>query len=452
MSAPDELLNTPPAVRKREIVGWAMYDFANSSYTTVVVSFIYSAFFVAYIVPPELAHLKNTFWAVTVAISTGLAIILAPLVGVLCDYSGRKKRYLAWCTWVSVLATGGLFFVDPGNIALGMAFLICSNTAWMLSESFIASFLTELANRDNMGRISGIGWGIGYIGGLLSLLMIIAIVTTSAADNLERYINQNQLAMIAIALFYGLGALPTFLFVKERALPRPGFEQADLPTLLRAARQRLGAMRSLIGDYPVLFRFFIAFMVFMAGVSVVVKFFGIYAQEEIGIAGTQLLIIGATLQIASMIGAIGFGFLEDSLGSKNTLLLSLLWWLCGLMGIYLLEPLQAITGLGTVSLFVIISFIAGSAMGATQSASRTVVGLLARPEDSALLFGLWGTFGRVAIILGMSFGPVSDAIGRHNALLVIMAYFVLGGLLLRRVPLNEAIAQGPAPEKVSSAV
>lgn len=449
MSSSHQSLSSVPAVRKREIVGWAMYDFANSSYTTVVVSFIYSAFFVAYIVPPELAHLKNTFWAASVAISTGLAIVLAPIIGVLCDYSGHKKRYLAWCTWVSVLATGGLFFVDPGNIALGMAFLICSNTAWMLSESFIASFLTELANRDNMGRISGIGWGIGYIGGLLSLVMIIAIVTTRAEDDLARYINQNQLAMIAIALFYGLGALPTFLFVKERAVPRPGFENANLAMLLRAAGARLSAMRGLIGNYPVLFRFFVAFMVYMAGVSVVVKFFGIYAQEEIGIAGAQLLLIGATLQIASMIGAVGFGFLEDSLGSKNTLLLSLLWWLFGLMGIYLLEPLQSLTGLGTISLFVVISFIAGSAMGATQSASRAVVGLLARPEDSALLFGLWGTFGRFAIIIGMTFGPISDAIGRHNALLIIMIYFILGGLLLQRVPLRQAIAQGPAPERTA---
>jgi len=449
MSSSDESLSPIQAVRKREIVSWAMYDFANSSYTTVVVSFIYSAFFVGYIVPPELAHLKNTFWAASVAISTGLAILLAPLIGVLCDYSGHKKRYLAWCTWVSVLATGGLFFVDPGNIALGMAFLICSNTAWMLSESFIASFLTELANRDNMGRISGIGWGIGYIGGLLSLVMIIAIITTRAEDNLALYIDQNQLAMVAIAVFYALGALPTFLFVKERSIPKPGFEHASLAMLLRAAGTRLKDMRNLISDYPVLFRFFIAFMVFMAGVSVVVKFFGIYAQEEIGIGGAQLLIIGATLQVASMIGAVGFGFLEDFLGSKNTLLLSLLWWLCGLLGIYFLEPLQNLTGLGTIPLFVVISFIAGSAMGATQGASRAVVGLLARPEDSALLFGLWGTFGRFAIIIGMTFGPISDAIGRHNALLVIMIYFIIGGLLLRRVPLTKAIAQGPAPERVS---
>lgn len=431
--------STKTPVRHREIFGWAMYDFANSSYTTVVVSFIYSAFFVSYIVPPELAHLKNTFWAASVAISTGLAIILAPLVGVICDYSGHKKRYLAWCTWISVLGTAGLFLVDPGNVWLGMAFLICSNTAWMISESFIASFLSDLATKENMGRISGIGWGIGYIGGLLSLLIIIFVVTESAESNLEAYISQNQLAMVVIALFYGLGALPTFIFVKERAEPRPGFEQASFGELLKAAGVRLIAMRNIIGEYPVLFRFFLAFMVYMAGVAVVVKFFGIYAQEEVGIRGTQLLIIGATLQIASMLGAIGFGFLEDRLGSKNTLLLSLGWWILGLAGIYYLDALVALTGLTLNTLFVSVAFIAGSAIGATQSASRAVVGLLAKPEDSALLFGLWGTFGRFAIIVGMTFGPISDVVGRQQALLVIMVYFVVGGLMLWRIPLSEAI-------------
>ena len=428
-----------PPVQKREIFGWAMYDFANSSYTTVVVSFIYSAFFVSYIVPPELAHMKNTFWAVSVAISTGLAIILAPLVGVLCDYSGHKKRYLAWCTWTSVFATGGLYFVDPGNVWLGMTFLIFSNTAWMLSESFIASFLTDLANKDNMGRISGIGWGIGYIGGLLSLLIIIVVVTETADSNLEAYIHQNQLAMVAVALFYGLGALPTFLFVRERAQPKPGFENASHRELLQAAGARLVAMKEIIKEYPVLFRFFIAFMVYMAGVAVVVKFFGIYAQEEVGIKGVQLLIIGATLQIASMIGAVGFGFVEDKLGSKNSLLLTIGWWLVGLLGIYYLTPLSLLTGLDLPTLFVVVAFVAGSAMGAIQSASRAVVGLLAKPEDSALLFGLWGTFGRFAIIVGMTFGPIADAVGRHQALLVIMVYFILGGILLARVPLRQAI-------------
>jgi UMF1 family MFS transporter len=142
-----------------------------------------------------------------------------------------------------------------------------------------------------------------------------------------------------------------------------------------------------------------------------------------------------------MIGAVGFGFIEDTFGSKNTLILTLGWWLVGLFGIYYLDVLVSLTDMTVSTLFVAVAFIAGSAMGATQSASRAVVGLLSKPQDSALLFGLWGTFGRFAIIVGMTFGPISDAIGRHQALLVIMVYFVLGGILLIRIPLSQAITE-----------
>ncbi|MEJ2045432.1 MAG: MFS transporter [Reinekea sp.] len=433
-------------VKKREIFGWAMYDFANSSYTTVVVSFIYSAFFVAYIVPPELAHLKNTFWSIAVSVSTALAIVLAPFVGVLCDYSGKKKKYLSWCTLLSVVGTGGLSFVNPGNVWLGITFLVLSNTAWMLSETFNASFLPELASKDNMGKISGIGWGIGYIGGLASLVLTLKVITTSYADAPELYIRQNQLAMIGMALFYGIGALPTFLLLRERAIPQTGFEDADFKVLLSAAAKRIAKMRIIIGEYPVLFRFFIAFMVFSAGISVIVKFFGIYASEEIGISGSLLIVVGAVLQISSMLGAISFGFIEDKLGSKNTILLSLLWWILGIIGIYFLEPIASIIHLTPQKAFVALAFIAGSAMGATQSASRALVGLLAKPKDMTLLFGLWGTFGRFAIILGMTFGPISDAIGRHTSLLVILMYFILGGILLAFVPIQKNHADTLSPK------
>jgi UMF1 family MFS transporter len=360
-------------------------------------------------------------------------------VGVLSDYSGKKKKYLAWCTLASVLVTSGLFFVNQGQVGLGLLFLIISITGWMLSESFIASFLPELATKKNMGKVSGIGWGIGYIGGLLSLLLMFRIITSSAELNQAAYINENQLAMIFIALFYALGALPTFLLVKERAVPRPGFADADLPTLLKADTGRILAMKSLVQEYPILFRFFMAFMVYSAGISVVVKFFGIYAQDEIGITGSSLVLIGATLQISSMIGAIGFGYLEDTLGSKGTILLSLAWWLLGIIGIYSLTPLAELFGLSQENMFTVLAFIAGSALGATQSASRALVGLLAKPKDSALLFGLWGTFGRFAIIIGMTFGPISDLLGRHTALLFIMVYFIIGGLMLMAVPIHKAL-------------
>ncbi|WP_196157964.1 MFS transporter [Reinekea sp. G2M2-21] len=428
-------------VKKREIFGWAMYDFANSSYTTVVVTFVYSAFFVSYIVPPELAHFKNTFWSIAVALSTALAIILAPLVGVLCDYSGKKKKYLAWCTMTSVGATLGLFLVNPGQVWIGLTLLVLSNTAWMLSESFIASFLTDLSDKSNMGKISGIGWGIGYIGGLLSLILMKFIITADAGENSSDFIDQNQLSMLIIALFYFLGALPTFLLVKERGVAREGFEKANFKTLLRAAFTRLSAMKQIIGEYPILFKFFLAFTAYSAGVAVVVKFFGIYTQQEVGITGGDYVLIGIILQVSAALGAVCFGFIEDKIGSKNTVLVSIMWWIVGILGIYFIKVLVSLSHLDIKLMYTIVSFIAGSALGATQSASRAIVGQLAKPQDSALLFGLWGTFGRFAIIIGMTFGPISDLLSRQTALLFILVYFIVGALMLLPIQINKGIQE-----------
>lgn len=431
----------PSRVKKREIVGWAMYDFANSSYTTVVITFIYSAFFVSAIVPEELAHLRNTFWAAAIAISTLISIVGAPLLGILCDLTGHKKRYLGYFTAASVLGTGGLYFVDPGNILLGMCFLILSNTAWMLSESFNASFLTDLASDKNMGKVSGFGWGIGYIGGLLSLILVSLILKSSANEYPDLYVHEHQTAMVLIALFYAVGALPMFLFVKERSKPKAGYESVSAQQLIKAAFDRCVAIKALIRQYPVLFRFFIAFLIYSAGISVVVKFLGIFAQEDVGITGTTLIFVGATLQISSMAGAIGFGVLEDRIGSKASILYSILLWISGIIAMYFLQPISSWLGTSTVNGFLIIAFIAGSAMGATQSSSRAMVGHLAKPEDSALLFGLWGTFARLSIVLAMLFGPVSDLVGRKNALLLILVYFVAGGLALIKVPVNTHVRE-----------
>jgi len=151
----DESIPTAP-VQKREIFGWAMYDFANSSYTTVVISFVYSAFFTAYIVP-ETSELQDTYWSIAIIISTVLAIILSPLVGAICDYSGGKKKYLIICTVVCSLATACLALAGVGDIWLAIGLIAISNAAFMLGESFVASFLPDLSNEDNMGCVSGLG-------------------------------------------------------------------------------------------------------------------------------------------------------------------------------------------------------------------------------------------------------------------------------------------------------
>ncbi|TXR53445.1 MFS transporter [Reinekea thalattae] len=434
-------LMAPEKTPKREIISWALYDFANSSYTTVVITFVYSAFFMSYIIPPELAHLKNSLWAATISLSTLISIFAAPYIGALCDITGRKKQYLGVCTLTSVISTALLYFVGPNDLALGMFLLVISNTAWMLSESFNASFLTDISNEKNIGSVSGFGWGIGYIGGLLSLILVFMIITASAENNIQQYIHQNQLAMLMIALFYGIAALPLFFVVKQTP-PTPLTKEGNKISssqLLLLAWQQIRQLKSLSRDKPSMFQFFLAFLVYTAGVAVVVKFMGIYATEEIGISGAELIIVGATLQVSSMIGAILFGLLDDKVGSKAAILYSIALWVLGVCAIYFLASLSYWTNISMSQLFIVICFIAGSALGATQSSSRAIVGRFASGQDSAFIFGLWGTFSRLAIILAMLFGPLSDLVGRQNSLLLILVYFLIGAFLLIKVPVNKAL-------------
>ncbi len=427
-------------VKKREIFGWAMYDFANSSYTTVVISLLYSSFFTAYVVPKD-SSLRDSYWAIAMIASTVLAIVLSPLVGAICDYGGHKKRWLGLATGICSLGTALLFVVDPGEVWLAIGLIAVSNCAFMIGEAFCASFLTDLATKKNMAVISGLGWGLGYFGGLLSLILVKLAIKADPESALAVYVAQNQLAMVLIGLFYAAAALPTFLLVKERAVPKPGFERASLATLFGAGLREMASSMQLVKSYPVLFRFFLAFMVYMAGLEVVIKFIGIYATNELSLKTGELIAMFLIIQLSAAAGALGFGYLEKALGAKRTVLFTLAWWVAGILGIYFLDALAGAFSAERRDVFFVISVIAGSGIGSIQSSSRAVVGMLAPPGRSAQTFGFWGMFMRIAIILGMLFGPVSDLVGRRSALLLVVGYFVLGALLLARVPIDEVAGE-----------
>ncbi|WP_026972527.1 MFS transporter [Aliagarivorans marinus] len=423
-------------VTRREVLGWALYDVANSSYTTVVISLVYSVFFVNFIVP-EGAVLRDSYWSLAIAISTVITLVISPLVGVLCDYSGNKKAYLLVCTLACSVFTALLFFVAPGQIWLGIALIVLSNVPWMMSEAFCGALLTDISNEKNISRLSGIGWGIGYLGGLLSIILVnFGIVTADPDSATASYVSQVQWAMVAIALYYVIFSLPTFLLVKDRYHPHPEFEKMSWKQLLALSTQRLRHYRSVIADAPQLFKFFIAFTVYSAGVAVIIKFVGIYAVDVVELSPAALTQLFILLQFSALGGAIAFGYLEAFIGPKNTVLATLLWWMAGVLGIYFLTPLSVLFSVSEQQLFFVIALVAGGGIGSTQSASRAVVGLLSPKGQSAAMFGFWGMFSRVATLLGMSFGLVSDAMGRQQGILLVLAFFIIGSLLLLRVPFD----------------
>lgn len=432
----------PLPVRRREIFGWAMFDFANSSYTTVVISVVYSAFFVGYIVPQDSAA-RDSYWSLAMILSTVLALVLSPLAGAICDYSGRKKRYLALTAVVCALGTAALALAGPGQIWLAIALLVVSNAAFMLSETFTGAFLPEISTPRTMGRISGLGWGIGYLGGLVSIIVAAQLVIRADPDtDLARFVAQNQLAMVVVGGFFLAAATPTFLLLRNRSVAAPGYEAAGVGTLFRAGLREFAQSAVLVRRHPILFQFLLAFMIYMAGLDAIVKFVGIYAREEVRLTVPELTGLFIVLQVSAAAGAIGFGLLEGKIGPKNTVLATLVWWIIGVLGIYFLPAIAAATGADPRTIFLVLGLFAGAGIGSTQASSRAVVGLLAPPGRVSQMFGFWSMFSRGGTLLGMSFGFLADGIGsRRTAVLLIVAFFVVGALMLWRVDVDRGIRE-----------
>jgi MFS transporter, UMF1 family len=430
-----------PPVTKREIFGWAMFDFANSSYTTVVITIAYGKFFVSNIVPAE-SVTRDTYWSVAIILSTVLNLFLSPVAGAVIDYSGRKKAALITSCLICSVATASLAFVGPGDVWPAIGLIVLSNAAFMLSESFCASFLPELSTPATMGRISGIGWGIGYLGGLISAFIALKLIITSDAANTALYVADNQRAMVAVGIFFLTAALPTFILVKNRSVPAPGFEQAGFGRLVKTGISEFKNSFAIAARHKILFQFLFAFMVYMAGLDAIVKFVGIFAEQEVKLTNNELVYLFLVLQVSAAAGALGFGWLESRIGPKKTVMLTLAWWIVGVLGIYFMDPIGHALGVPPKHVFYVLGIFAGAGIGSTQASSRTVVGLLAPPDRTAQMFGFWAVFSRLGTILGASFGFVADGFqSRRAAVLLVLVFFVVGALLLSRVDVDRGIRE-----------
>lgn len=425
---------------KREIFGWVMYDVANQAYTTVVISFVYGAFFIGYIVP-EGSVWRDSYWSIALIASMLVAMVLSPIAGQFIDKGHSKKRLLGWSTIACVVFTSLLWFVAPGYVWLAILLLVVSNTAWMLGEAIVSSFLPDLASRRNMGVVSGIGWGVGYLGGLISMVLVtILIVTADPADNVAAYIRQNQWSMVAISIYFLVFAIPTFLLVRDhRQIPDPNLVK-------KPWRESLNLFAT-YREQPVLMQFFIAFLFYTAGVQAVIKFIGIYTSSELGMTPAELIPIFLATQISALFGAIAFGFLERRIGARLTLYITIGIWLVAISAMHQLQNIAALMNTEAKTLFVYIALLAGTGIGSIQSSSRSLVGQLTPTNHAGSAFGLWGFFLRSAAILAAMFGVVADIFSRQNALLMVIAFFIIGAILLARVPLGRTIKQRLAEDQ-----
>jgi len=411
-----ESLTLADGVRPREVWAWAMFDFANSGYTTVVITAVFNAYFVAVVAQ---GAVWGTFaWTLSLSVSYALIVLSAPLVGAYADVHAAKKKLLVMTTVGCIVATAGLGLIGPGEIALGIALLIVSNFFYGTGENLVAAFLPEIARGHALGKVSGWGWGLGYIGGLLTLGLCLVYVTYAQGmgQSATAFV---PVTMVITAVIFLIAAMPTFLWLQERARPQPlpsgGYAGVFARTWHTVQHAR---------EYKDLMRFLVCILFYQAGVQSVIALAAIYAQQAMKFGTNDTIVLILVVNLTASLGALVFGHVQDRIGHKVTIALTLVGWLLTIIVAWLAQ---------TPGVFWIAANLAGLCLGASQSAGRALVGYLSPVRRRAEFFGLWGLAVKLSSIFGpLTYGAVTWISGgdHRRALLTVGLFFVVGLFIL----------------------
>lgn len=405
-----------PGVRKREVLAWAMYDFANSGYTTVVITAVFAAYFVGGIAGG--APWATLAWTSALSVSYAVVMLTMPAIGAWADRRAAKKRVLMLSTAACVLSTAAMALTPcvhgASGVAVAMLLVAVSNTFYSYGESLTGAFLPELATAEGMGKVSGWGWAFGYVGGMLTLGVCLGYVLWAQARGLPAS-HFVPVTLLVTAGIYALAACATFAGLPERAKPQPGLSSGAWQQL----RHTFGQAR----QYRDFMWLLACTVCYQGGVAVAIALAAIYAEQVIGFKTQETMALIFVLNIAAAAGAFALGYLQDRLGHRPSLAITLVGWIA----VCILAGLAQGKGL-----FWVAAGIAGLAMGASQSAGRAMTGVLAPQAQLAEFFGLWTFATRLASIVGpLSYGAITWAAG-GNQRVAIMATTVLfvGGLAL----------------------
>ena len=421
----------------RERRAWYLYDFGNSAYAAVVLLAVYAAYFKGQVVGSAQG---SWLWGLSVGIAMLAVALTAPILGTIADYSGGKKRFLLFFTGMSCVFTALLAFVGKGDIVMGMVFFILAEIGYRSAQVFYNALLPEIASVDEIGRISGRGWAIGSAGGIACLIIVLALIQIFPGSLSVR------LSFVLTALFYAGFATPIFRSLPERA------EKKSLPSgssLFSLAFGRLGATLKNVRHFKEFGRFILAFLVYNDGILMMLNFAAILGAVLFGLSQEQLILFMIMVQVASVAGAYAFGHITDRFSAKRSILIALALMLMAVVWLYSDH---------SRTLFFVIGGIAGFALTAAQSVSRTLVGKLAPASRSAEFYGFFAMTGRTSSFIGPTVygfiaahaalwyqrsgqeAALAEQSGQRMAILSIAAFLVVGFLALLFVNEKRGVA------------
>lgn len=422
---------------RRALIAWCFYDWANSAFPTVIVTFVFAAYYTtAVAVSPEAG---TGDWGQAIALSGLLVAVLAPLLGAVADQGGRRKPWIGFFTFIAVICGAALWLVepDPSFAFTALVLVAFGNAAFEFGQVFYNAMLPDVASPKRLGRISGWAWGLGYAGGLvcLALSLVLFISADDPVFSLDRE-KAEQVRIIGpfVAIWFALFALPLFFFTPDTpASGRPVGE-----AITQGLRTLVATLRNL-PRHGQTGRFLIARMIYTDGLNTLFAFGGLYAAGTFGMGYEEILIFGILLNVAAGLGAVGFAWIDDLFGAKRTIVISLIA-LSLSAGLILLVSSKV--------WFMVLGCAIGLFIGPAQSASRTLMARLAPPALRTELFGLYALSGKATAFIGPALvGWITVwADSQRAGMAVIPLFFIVGLVLLW--PLREP---GREPRREPSA-
>jgi UMF1 family MFS transporter len=413
-------MTAAPAVAQRgssrAIWSWALFDFANSPFTTLVVTFVYSTYFTKAIAPDEISG--TALWSRAVTITALVVALSSPLLGALADRGGYRKLFVGVCVAVCAAACVALYAVQPGQVLLALTVFVIANVAFEFAEVFYNAFLTDVAPSARVGSVSGLGWGLGYIGGLVAL--VIALVTlvqpaTTPWFGFSTALGENIRATnLLVAMWFVVFSLPLFFWVREDKSRISASEHVLKDTFAQLKRTfvELRKHRQTV-------RFLLARLFYNDGLVTVFAFGGIYAGTTFGFSQAQVIQFGIAINLAAGLSAVAMGKLDDRIGGKGTIAVSLV----GLIAATLLAVLTtSAAGIWTAGIAI------GIFAGPNQSASRSLMARFVPAEAENEFFGFFAFTGKLTAFIGPFFlGELTNWSGSQRVgVSVVLVLFVIG--------------------------
>lgn len=429
---------------------WYLYDVGNSAYAAVVILAIYAAYFKGHVVGGVEG---SRLWGISVGIAMLVVAVISPFLGVIADHTGNKKRFLGYFTALSVACTALLYFVQKGDILLGMVLFILAEIGYRGGQVFYNSLLPEVAEQEEIGRVSGNGWAIGLLGGIVCLFIVLALVTLNEGTWVVR------ISLVITAVYFAGFAAPLLVWFREK-----GEDKKLLPgeNIFSIAVDRLKHTFQSVRDYREFIKYIIAFLIYNDGILMAINFAAIFGAVMFGLDQQQIILFMILIQFTSVIGAYVSGWIADKRSGKESLVIFLLMMIASVVGLFVVE---SVTG------FFVIGGVAGLALSSVQAVSRAMVGALAPPGRSAEFYGFFAVAGRTSSFIGPTIygfvaaeaaiffdaqgdqasflwfrlleggAPFAEQLGQRVAILPVILFLVVGLIMLLGVNEKQARQQ-----------